>query len=1006
MREKLLRGTISKYFIKGLLIVLLFSGKLYAQQTVTGKVVDNNDIGIPGVNVTIQGTSIGEITDFDGNFSINASSDNVLVISYVGYTTEKITVGNQTNIVVKLKEDVESLDDVVVIGYGTRRKSDLTGAVSQVTTKSFESQPVTRVEEAIQGRAAGVTVARNNGAPGAGVKIRVRGANSITGNNSPLVVIDGIFGGDLRTINPNDIASIDVLKDASALAIYGSRGSNGVIIVTTKKGSGKTKVNIEHFTTIAEVSRRVDVLSSSEFATLRNRNRIAAGAAPTFTDDEIAGLRENPIDYQDELFKTGVSSTTQASISGGDEKFKYFISGNYVDQEGIVITTGYERSSLRSNLSANVNDRLSVGLNMFASREFFANNVDSFNRFKGGLVLRALTWDPTSPVRDENGDFILRSNLANNGFNPIAGILRTTRETVNDRFNANIDIKYELFDGFTYNLVAGINTWNSVTQSFRVEGDTTDDASTHTNLDFNNGKFSAFQISNILNWKKSFGNHNLDVTAVYEFQGNEGTSNGYSTFNVAGPGFFFGDVGDIANENFFNNGGKRTIQSYLGRVQYDFNNSLYLTGSLRVDQSSVFPQDNRTAYFPSAAIAYSFNNMDFIENGNTFSNLKIRGGYGEVGNQNAREDAQFGQSARGLLFSFDGETTVNGQADTQLGNPNLKWETTRQYNVGLDMGFVNNRINLSVDYYQKNTVDLLLSRQIPTTTVSITENIGEVENKGIDISLSADIVQTKNFNWNSNFVLSKINNEVISLTSPDQERIIGNILSIDGTTNALNVIEVGSPLGEFYGLTYLGTWKSTDDLPTGIQPGDARYLRDEDGERVLGAIGNGTPTLTWGFNNTFDYKNWNLNIFVQAAHDFEVYNQVEGALNGGSGDFRDNLSPNSFNVWTPENETEIPRAGANNLLNSSRYVEDGSYIRLSNVTLGYNFGSFFKGLDSAQVYVSGQNLFLITDYSGYDPEVTSNPLNPNQSNGDVGSGINLGAFPNPRTYNLGVKLGF
>ncbi|KAA1247523.1 TonB-dependent receptor [Aquimarina sp. RZ0] len=1009
MREKLFKCTIGGHFMKGIFIMLLFSHQLYAQQTVTGQIVDQSNIGIPGVNIALQGKSIGEITDFDGNFSINASPEDVLVISYIGYITEKITVGSQTNIFVQLKEDVATLDDVVVIGYGTRRKSDLTGAVSQVTAKSFESQPITRVEEAIQGRAAGVTVARNNGAPGAGVKIRVRGVNSITGNNTPLVVIDGIFGGDLRTINPNDIASIEVLKDASSLAIYGSRGSNGVILVTTKKGAGKTKISLEHFTSISDVSREVDVLSSADFATLKNRDLLAVGSPARYTDEQISGFQNNPIDYQDELFRTGVSNTTQASISGGDEKFKYFISGNYTDQEGIILSTGYERYSIRSNFNAKINDRLSIGLNLFASRESFLNNVDSFNRFKGGLVLRALTWDPTVPVHDEDGNFILTSDIANNGFNPIAALLRSQIETVNDRFNANFDIKYKLLDGLTYNLIAGANTWNSATQSFRVEGDTSIPDSNHTFINFNAGRFTAFQISNIINWKKSFGDHNFDITGVYEFQGDEGTSNGYFTNDVLAGGFFLSDNGDQLRENFFNNKGVNSIQSYLGRLQYDFNKSLFLTASIRADQSSRFSGDNRTGYFPSAAIAYSFNNMSFIADGSTFSNLKFRGGYGEVGNQNVPGPARFALLGN-VSASGDGVGVDNGVISTQIGNPDLKWETTTQFNVGLDLGFLNNRIDISVDYYQKNTIDLLLQTRVENSAFTRFENVGEVENKGIDFSISADIIDTDNFTWNSNFVVSHVKNEVIELDD-GRNQIIGNITSIDGTTNALNVIEVGQPLGQFYGLTYLGTWKSTDDIPlndqgTAIaQPGDARYLMDENGDNVFGGIGNGTPTLTWGFNNTFDYKNWNLNIFVQAAHDFDVYNQVEGALNGGTGDFRDNLSPNSFNAWTPDNETEIPRAGSTNLLNSSRYIEDGSYIRLSNVTLGYNFGSFFKNLDSAQVYVSGQNVFLITDYSGYDPEVTSNPVQ-GGSNADVGSGINLGAFPNPRTFTLGVKLGF
>ncbi len=995
----------------GVLIALfaLFLGvqQTMAQQTVTGTVTDETDSGIPGANVLIEGTTTGVVTDLDGKFSISASPEDVLLISYIGYQTQKIPVGSQTSINVKLGTDTEFLDEVVVIGYGTAKKSDLTGAVSQVTTESFERQPITRVEEALQGRAAGVSVS-SSGAPGSGAKVRIRGANSITGGNDPLIVVDGVIGVDLRTINPNDIASMEVLKDASALAIYGSRASNGVLLVSTKKGSGKPKLILDQFTTFSVVPNKVPLLSSGEFAQQKNEERLNAGSVPPFSDEEIAALNANPIDYQDIIFQTGVSNNTQLSLSGGDDKVKYFLSGNFVDQEGIIITTGYERFSLRSNVNAQLNEKLKLGLNLFGSRETNTNNLDNFNRFKGSSILRTLTWDPTLPVRDENGEYILTSaSFANNGFNPIANLERSNREREADRLNANINIGYEIAEGLNYNMIVGLSTLNQNTESYIVNGDQSSNVgSNHTNLSYSNFKNTSHQVSNILNWKKTFDKHSIDLTGVYEFQGNRSTINNYFTTDVILPGFFLGDNADPGRESFFNDGGVSSIQSYLGRAQYNFESKLYLTASMRIDESSKFKKGSRTGYFPSAAVAYTMDDMAFVKDGKVLSSLKLRAGWGQVGNENINPTAGLARTNDGRVFSIDGANQLPGSVLSQVANPDLTWETTTQTNVGVDFGVLSNRLTLSVDYYVKNTTDLLLATQLPRTNINKFLNVGEVQNQGIDLSLSAAVIDKEDFTWDANFNMSFIQNEVLELFD-EQEQILGNTISVDGTGNRLNVIQVGEPLGQFYGLTFLGTWKSDEDLPNGISPGDAKYEGFVDENNIytntLSAIGNGTPTLTWGFNQNLTYKNWDFNIFIQAGHNFDVYNQVAGAINGGTGDYRDNLSPITGEEWTPENETETPRRNAANLLNSSRYVEKGDFARLSNVSVGYTFDNPIKGIENLKLYASGQNLALITGYSGYDPEVTSSPTG---GNSDVASGINIGAFPNPRTYTVGLKVGF
>ncbi len=1003
MKKKLFEF-LTKGIPFGMFLLLLGLQQVHAQNTISGTVVDNESVPIPGANIVVKGTTNGVVSDFDGNFTINASSDDVLVISYIGFTKKEVTVGSQSTIAVQLDPDVEELDAVVVIGYGTAKKSDLTGAISSVSTKSFENQPVTRVEEALQGRAAGVTVAKG-GAPGAGYKVRIRGVNSVTGNNDPLVVVDGVFGGDLRTINPNDISSMQVLKDASALAIYGSRGSNGVILVTTKKGAGKAKVSLEHFFTISQLANEISTIGSADFARTKNTNLIAGGAAARYSDNDITALENNPFDYEDMLFQTAIGNNTQLSISGGDNKMRYFVSGNYANQEGTVITTNYERYALRSNISANITDKLKVGFNMYGSRETQVNNPDNFNRFKGSVILKALTWDPTLPVQDESGEYITRSDIANNNFNPIATLKRSNRERAADRFNANIDIGYDITNNLKYQLIVGVGTISQNIESFIREDNPSDANANHTQINFSNAKTTNHQISNILNWNKSFNKHNFDVTAVYEFQGSRVLTNGYNTAGTSTLNFYTSDNEDISREDFFNRGSNSAIKSYLGRVQYNLDNSLYLTGSLRVDESSRFSKENRTGYFPSAALAYSFNKLKFIEDSNVLSNLKFRAGWGQVGNENINATARFDRTSPNGRTVFDGENVLIGLVDSQEGNPDLTWETTTQVNVGLDAGFFRGKLTASIDYFHKTTEDLLLRTVLPGTTINQFQNVGEVVNKGVDFSLSGSIIENDNLTWDATFTLSHLDNEVTKLTE-GREQILGSINSIDGTSNPLNVIKVGEPLGSFFGGTYMGTWKEGETFPEGVQAGDAKHLVDEEGNNVLGVIGNGLPTLTWGLNTTVTYKNWLLNAFVNAASGFDVYNQLAGAINGGTGDYRDDLSPLNAGQWTPQNQTERPRRGAPNNLLSSRYIEDGSFIRLSNLKLGYSFEDLISGVNTLQLYVSGQNLFLITDYSGYDPEVSSTPVNSNNNNVDAGVGIDKGAYPNPRTIALGVKIDF
>ena len=1015
-----MKKRLSRLLGKGSFMLLFFSlvgmQFVHAQQTVTGTITD--ELGpVAGANILVQGTTTGTQTDFDGNFSIEADPGDVLVISYLGYATQSVNVGNQTTINVQLVEDASQLDEVIVIGYGTAKKSDLTGAVTRVSTESFEEQPITRVEEALQGRAAGVTVSRANGQPGGNIKVRIRGINSIEGNNSPLIVVDGVQGVDLTTINPNDIASMDVLKDASATAIYGVRGSNGVIIVTTKRGSGKGRIDIDYFTTISKVPELLPTLADNPdiFAEIENLRRVQTGGSPIFSDAEIAELRNNGgTNYQEELLRTGVSQNLQIAASGSEGKISYFLSGNYRDEEGIVINTGLQQLTVRSNIDAQVNDKLKVGLNIFGVRGELKNNVQSLGNGQGSFIYKALTWDPTTPVFDAEGNYNIRSikGIASLNDNPVRTMNETDINDVNERLTGTLNVNYSITDNFSYTMVLGSQLNNFNSQQYRVE--VGDDQLPHTF--FSNNKLTSFQLTNIFSWGKVFNDtHNLKLTGVQEYFNSKNKYNQYSANDLSldGKNFYFAELAPNSGQTVFNNFVPRELSSFMLRAEYILSDDFFLTATGRYDASSVFREENRWGFFPSVALAYSLNDL-IAGDSNTVSSLKLRAGWGQVGNQNVNPFDTFTTPAFNS-YAFDGSSAQAGTRLNRVGNPDLTWETTSQFNVGIDLGLFGGRGNLTLEGYQKVTEDILLPVALPDTfggnnsQITVARNVGEMENVGFDVTLGYDIIDTENTNWNSNFALSYVKNEVTQLYDGLDE-IQGRFTAPGGQGNIINGIQVGQPIGQFFGATFLGTWKSTDNIPLNdagnpvAQPGEAKYLLDENNEIVFDAIGNGTPDLTWGWNNTFNHKNWDLNFFLQGVHGFDVYNIMQGGITGGAGDSRSFLASDQVNAWTPQNETDIPAFA--HLYGSSRYVEKGDFIRLSNLSLGYTFNDF-GGLEgtTVKVYASGQNLFLITDYSGYDPEATSRRTN-NQGNEDAAAGINIGAYPIPRTFSFGVKVGF
>ncbi len=973
---------------KILLYFIVFFASLtgFCQQTIRGVV---SDVGgpLPGVNITIKGTNRGVLTDFEGGYKLsNVLEKDILVFSYLGYTTQEISASGKTTLDVILSEDIQSLDQVVVIGYGTKKKSDLTGAISTVSAKDFEKQPLSRIEDAIQSRAAGVSVVKTTGTPGGQVKIRIRGSNSISFSNQPLIVIDGILGGTLESLNPNDIETMDILKDASASAIYGSRGANGVVVITTKKGRGTPKIGVEYFTTLSNISKTLPLLSPQQYADLSETEVVNGGT-----------------DYQEEYFRTAVLKNVQLTASGQEGKLSYFLSGNYVDQEGVVFNSDYNRFSLRANLNAKFGEKLKVGLNLFGSREtnhnLFNGGARSSSDARGGLA-GILTWDPTIPIRNPDGTYYqLQSSFGNILVNPIAVQTERDNNRIQDRFNANLNISYDISDALNFTVVGGSLFRHRNDENFAgIPAGTT---VLEAQAGFSSSRLTTYQLSSILTWNKTFGKTNVKLTGVYELQGNQTkTSSGSSgEFGIGGlrNAFYLLELG--VDQGISANQTEGAIQSYVGRAELNFGENLYLTGTMRIDQSSNFRKDNRTGYFPSVSAAYNISKL--LPEDGFFSSIKLRAGYGEVGNQNVGALATFPNLPTGRDFAFDGSTPEIGIGNPTLRDVNLKWETTKQINTGVDFSFADNRVQFTVEWYKKNTEDLLLRQPVPAFNGggTVLKNIGEIQNTGFDFTVNAYPVSTEDFSWNTNFNLSTVSNEIIDLGGPEQILTGAGGVNPGGSTASFYSLRVGEPLGQFHGTTFLGTWKTADAASNSdVVAGTPRYLQDENGEIVLSDIGNGTPSLTWGLNNTFSYKNFDLNFVLRGVHDFQVYNIIYAQLmapsGAGSGRHQDYL-----NRWTPENETDVPTGG--DLLNSSRFVEDGDFIRLSNLSLGYTFDNL-KPFKSLKVYVSGQNLFTITDYRGFDPEVSSTGV----SNNDGAPSFDFGAIPNPRSYTIGARVQF
>lgn len=998
-----------------------------AQQAVSGKVIDEGGEALIGVSVVVQGTSVGSSTDLEGNFSLQAAPDAQLEISYIGYATKVVPVNGQSNIIVTLGIDAAVIDEVVVIGYGSVKKSDVTGSVSSVKAEELQAFPVLNAGQALQGRAAGVAVqTQNGGEPGAGISIRVRGTSSLNASSDPLVVVDGFVGASFP--QQNDIESIEILKDASATAIYGSRGSGGVILVTTKKGRvGKPTVEINSTFSSQQTTNRLDLLDANGFARYQNMIRANAGDAP------YAQGSENT-DWQDEIYRAGNTQNHQMSVSGGAENVNYYISGTYFNQEGIIVNSDFEKLQFLANVDVKVNDRIKIGMNSIASRSQ-QNGVstqstgrDAIGSVNGGgddVVALAFRFSPDVGRFNDAGNFS-QNTVGDDIENPWAVATQISNQTKTDNVRTNMYADVQLIKGLNFKTTVGYRTQNGTEGYFKPQtfvlsaGGAFLESVKRTNL----------LNENYLTYTTAVGRGNLTATVGHSYQKNttEGLEAGAQGLLTDVFSWYNLEAGQIDLRSIDSRFSESEIESVFGRVNFDWANKYLLTATVRRDGASNFAANNKYATFPSVAFGWKISNEGFLADNSTLSNLKLRTSFGLTGNQ------AIGPYQSLATYRVQPPNEVGGAFGVDLAreaNPDLKWETSAQTNVGLDIGLFEDRIQISADYYNIDTRDLLAVDRasnfyLGTSDLDVLRNVGSINNQGIELSLTSTNINNNGFIWSTTLNYATNRNQVVELSSGTE--LLGSAAPGYFAGGATYLLREGEALGLFWGLDYQGVYQG-GAVPTNTAllgssfdgdgnpiPGEPLFaeVADEEGnfdgvidDNDRQIIGDPNPDFTFGVTNTFSYKSFDLNIFFQGAVGGDIYNLTAVQLyNGDSNGLTDVL-----NSWTPENtDTDIPRAAIRGRERSSRFVEDGSYLRLKNAALGYNLPNNIlnkAGIGSTRLTISAQNLLTFTNYSGLDPEVSYFGSGGESSGDDnVVQGHDYGNYPNLRSITAGINLKF
>lgn len=986
----------------------------YFAVEISGKITDENGDPLPGANILEKGTTNGTTSDVDGNFTLSVMGENsVLVFSFIGYTTREVPVGNQTTFTIQLEPDMRTLNEVVVVGYGTVKKSDLTGAVSSVKGEELTAYPAIDAVQALQGRAAGVNITANNGAPGSTMKVRIRGGTSINASSDPIFVVDGLVGGAVPP--PEDIESIEVLKDASATAIYGSRGANGVIMVTTKKGKpGKTQISFNTSYSSQTEINRLDLLNADQFTAY------ITDARPDF---QPGGFNT---DWQDMIFRTGAIQNYQLSFSGGSENVTYYLSGAYFDQKGVIINSDFDRFSLTSNVTVKATEKLNIGLNLFARRST-SNGVRTQEGSGGltpGVVASAFKFEPDQGIYKPDGTYTT-ARLNDPHDNPYAVATELENESVNDRIQANVfgeysilsDLKFRTSFGATLNnRRAGSYSPTTLTEGRNVGGSGSIDGARST----------LFLNENYLTYNKDITEtSNLTAMVGYSFQTSSNENWGAEAQNFLSDAFSFWNLGGSSLWQAPNSGlTEWQISSYYGRLNYSLNDRYMFTLNARYDGSSNFSPGNKWAFFPSGAVGWNMKNESFMSGVDAISFWKWRVSYGITGNQAVGPYQTLARFSP--VFTVINGQTVNAVRPTSVANNDLTWETTAQLNVGADIGLFDDRISLSAEYYRMVTSDLLFSVQLPQYSgyTSQLKNIGEVENKGIELTLSSRNID-RDLKWNMDVNFSANRNQVLSLPGGNDIQYGSGPGHLVGLGNT-QILREGHPVGTFFGFVYDGVYQEGDDfIPGGgfEQVAGGEKFRDIDGRDAEGnltgqpdgmlnandqtIVGNPHPDFIWGWNNDFRFKNFDLNIFFQGSQGNDILSYTLMELNLLSS--INNATTEALRRWTPTNtNTDVPKASVGRTRRvSTRWIYDGSFVRLKNLSLGYTLPAAVLdrlNINKFRIYVSAQNILTITDYEGYDPEVNYRSESATDSNRNLG--LDYGSYPNAKSYTVGLNIGF
>lgn len=977
--------------------------------TINGRVISSEDNeGLPGVNVIVKGTSQGTVTDVAGNYSLEVpGEESILVFSSVGFTKEEVVVGNQSTIDLTLTPDLTALDEIVVIGYGTARKSDLTGSVSSIKSEEILAVPTVRLDKALMGKVAGVQVTPTSSVPGAASSIRIRGTNSLTGNSSPLFVIDGLIGaGNSADINMMDIESVEVLKDASATALYGSRGSAGVILITTKRGkAGQGKVSYDGFYTFQSPTRFLPMLNAAEFGDWQNEVQ----GTTAYPDPPSLGEGTN---WQEEVYQDNAMMMSHTlSASGGNEKSQYFVSGNFVDQDGIFRGGNLQRLQFRFNGDHKVNDWFKVGNSIALSRSKIIPRSSNIMNIAG--------YFPTLPVKDENGEYTIQTESSElSAENPVGSAAKNINLNTSSRILGTIfaeieplkDLKYKFNFGTDLNLSKRENyAPSTLFNQINDQG---------TASIFNNEYLSVL-MEHTLTYGKQFGDHRIDGLLGYTRQTISESGSSVTTKDFTTDYFEYNniDAGAVRSgaTSYAQDFG---LVSYLFRANYSYKGKYLVTFSARTDGSSNFASSQKYGTFPSAAFAWRVSDEAFMANAGVFDDLKFRVSYGILGNP-AAGGSSLARLGSGFTYLFGpGQDVTNGIGLNRLGNENLKYETTNQLDVGIDAAFFNHRLQVTLDFYDKITNDLFANEEIlwlaGVANSTIITNFGSMQNTGIEFSFNSVNIDRGDFKWETSFNITANKNKLLEIPDENGEREINRFGGVINAPSAL--LKEGEPVGVFYGLVRDGIWNTQDEIDAagvtgqGVFPGGKKYADLSGPEDVPDGvidlndrtiIGNPNPDLFGGMGNTLTYKGFEFGIYLSFVQGNDIFNETDSRINTA---FDNNVAKKFNNRWTTTNtDSNVPSVRGvfrSEIISESGVIEDGSFLRVRDLSLGYNF-NFERAswIQEAKLYFTGTNLFLLDNYSGYDPEI-------NRGDSNTRRGYDQAQDPALKSWTVGLRVNF